>query len=80
MSMDYFAPGMGGGSSLNMSFLCDFSSSFFFIENITGMLYNIQNSKLCFCDMKIMLLRNGGDLVNNLSGGLIVYRITTIPL
>ena len=39
-----------------------FSSSLsFFIENITGRLYNIQNSKLCFRDMKIMSLRNGGD-------------------
>ena len=34
---------------------------FFFIENITVRLYNIQNSKLCFRDMKIMSHRNGGD-------------------
>ena len=34
---------------------------FFFIENIAGRLYNIQNSKLCVRDMKIMSLRNGGD-------------------
>ena len=45
--------------------MCVFSSSIFFIENITGKLYNIQNSKLCFRDMKIMTLRNGGDSVNN---------------
>ena len=43
-------------------FVCFFSSSLsFFIENITRRLYNIQNSKLCFRDMKIMSLRNGGD-------------------
>ena len=29
--------------------------------------------------MKIMSLRNGGDLVNNSSCGLVVYRVTTIP-
>ena len=29
--------------------------------------------------MKIMSLRNGNDLVNNMSCGLVVYRITTIP-
>ena len=47
-----------------------FSSSLsFFIENITGRLYNIQNSKLCFRDMKIMSQRNGGDSVNNESAG-----------
>ena len=45
-----------------MSFLCVFFFFVvFFIENITVRLYNIQNSKLCFCDMKIMSLRNGGD-------------------
>ena len=45
-----------------MSFLCVFFFfSVFFIENITGRLYNIQNSKLCFRDMKIMSLRNDGD-------------------
>ena len=38
-----------------------FFFSFFFIENIIGRLYNIQNSKLCFRDMKIMSLRNGGE-------------------
>ena len=52
---------------------------FCFIENITGRLYNIQNSKMCFCDMKIMSRGNGGDLVNNSSCGIVVYRITTIP-
>ena len=36
--------------SLNMIF-CVFSFFFFFIENITGRLYNIQNSKLCFRDI-----------------------------
>ena len=38
-----------------------FFFSFFFVENIIGRLYNIQNSKLCFRDMKIMSRRNGGD-------------------
>ena len=69
MSMVYYAlggrgggGGGGGASSLNMRFLaCVFLLRFFFIENITGRLYNIQNSKLCFSDMKIMSLRNGGD-------------------
>ena len=28
---------------------------------------NNQNSELCFPDIKIITLRNGGDLVNNLS-------------
>ena len=63
MSMDYYTLGGGGGggglaSSLKMSF---FSSLLFFLENITGRLYTIQNSKLCFRDMKIISLRNGGD-------------------
>ena len=43
-------------------------------------IYNIQNGKLCFFDMKIMSLRNGGDSVNNSSCGRFVYRITAIPL
>ena len=42
------------------------------------MLY-IENSKLCFCDMKIMSRRNGGDSVNNESAGRVVYQVTTIP-
>ena len=42
------------------------------------MLY-IVNSKLCFCDMKIMSRRNGGDSVNNESAGRVVYQVTTIP-
>ena len=63
MSMDYYAPvGAGVASSLNLSFfVCFFFFVFFFIENITGKLHYIQNSKLCFHDMKIMSLRNGGD-------------------
>ena len=39
----------------------------------------IENSKLWFCDMKIMSRRNGGDLVNNESAGRVVYQVTTIP-
>ena len=35
---------------------------------------NIENSKLCFRDMKIMSRRNGGDLVNNESAGRVVYQ------
>ena len=54
-------------------FLCFFSSLFFFIENIIGRLYNIQNSKLCFRDMKIMSRRNGGDFGKQLVG-LVVYQ------
>ena len=38
-----------------------------------SLMYNIQNCKLCFLDMKIMPLRNDGDSVNNSSCGLIVY-------
>ena len=53
---------------------------FFFIENITGRLYNIQNSKLCFRDMKIMSLRNGGDFGKQLVLRTRCYLITTIPL
>ena len=40
---------------------------------------HIENSKLCFCDMKIMSRRNGGDSVNNESAGRVVYQVTTIP-
>ena len=69
MPLDYYAPGGGGGGGGGWrfvkyeGFLCVFFSSSlsFFIENIIGRLYNIQNSKLCFRDMKIMSLRNGGD-------------------
>ena len=32
-------------------------------------IYNIENSKLCICDMKIMSRRNGDDSVNNESAG-----------
>ena len=39
----------------------------------------IENSKLCFCDMKIMSRRNGSDSVNNESAGRVVYQVTTIP-
>ena len=56
--------GVGGGvaCSLNMGiFECFFFLCFFSIENLTGMLYNIQNRKLCFRDMKILSLMNGGD-------------------
>ena len=52
-----------------------FFFSFFFIENIIGRLYNIQNSKLCFRDMKIMSLRNGGDF-----GKQLVLRTLTLSL
>ena len=56
-------------------FVLFFSSSLsFFIENITGRLYNIQNSKLCFRDMKIMSLRNGGDF-----GKQLVLRTRCLP-
>ena len=41
--------------------------------------WHIENSKLCFCDMKIMSRRNGGDSVNNESAGRVVYQVTTIP-
>ena len=56
--LDYYAPGVGGGEGFCVFFSCSLS---FFIEDITERLYNIQNSKLCFRDMKIMSLRNGGD-------------------
>ena len=36
--------------------------------------YNIQNSKLCFRDMKIMSLRNGGDF-----GKQLVLRTRCLP-
>ena len=52
-----------------------FSSSFFFIENMTRRWYNIQNRKLCFLDMKMMSLRMVAILVSN---RLVVSRITTI--
>ena len=77
--MDYYAPSGGGGGGEFVKFEFSFILRFFFIENITEKLYNIQNSKLCFRDIKIMSLRNGGDLVNNSSCGLVVYRVTTIP-
>ena len=58
-----------------MTFLCFFSSSLsFFIENITRRLYNIQNSKLCFRDMKITSLRNGGDF-----GKQLILRTRCLP-
>ena len=50
------------------------SSSIFFSENITGKLYNIQNSKPYFRDMKIMSLRNGGDF-----GKQLVLRTRCLP-
>ena len=66
--------GGGGGGGVGV-FLCFFSCSLtFFIENITGRLYNIQNSKLCFRDMKIMSLRNGGDF-----GKQLVLRTRCLP-
>ena len=56
-------------------FVFFFSSSLsFFIENITESLYNIQNSKLCFLDMKITSLRNGGDF-----GKQLVLRTRCLP-
>ena len=39
----------------------------------------IENSQLCFLDMKICYERNGDDLVNNEPAGRVIYRITTIP-
>ena len=41
-----------------------------------ALLFNIyiENSKLCFRDMKIMSRRNGGDSVNNESAGRVVYQ------
>ena len=60
--MDYYVPGGGGGGRFvkyvyfGVCFLLRF-----FIETITGRLNNIQNSQLCFRDMKLMSLRNGGD-------------------
>ena len=42
--------------------------------------YKMQTSKLCFLDMEIMSIRNGVASVNNLSCGLGIYQITTIPL
>ena len=78
MLLDYYAPGGEGGWRFVKYefFLCVFFSSSlsFFIENITGRLYNIQNSKLCFCDMKIMSLRNGGDF-----GKQLVLRTRCLP-
>ena len=59
--------GRGDGGFVKYEFFCVcffffvFFFFFFFIESIAGRLYNIQNSKLCFRDMKIMSLRNGGD-------------------
>ena len=66
--------GWGGGGSLDMRVFCGFFSSLLFIENIIGRLYNIQNSKLCFRDMKIMSLRNGGDF-----GKQLVLRTRCLP-
>ena len=77
MPMDYYAPGRGGGGgggSLDVRVFVGFFFSFFFIENIIGRLYNIQNSKLCFRDMKIMSLRNGGDF-----GKQLVLRTRCLP-
>ena len=73
--LDYYAPGgVGGGWGVGV-FCVFFSCSLsFFIENITGRLYNIQNSKLCFRDMKIMSLRNGGDF-----GKQLVLRTHCLP-
>ena len=74
---EYYAPGRGGGwggGSLDVRVFCVFFLLFFFIENIMGRLYNIQNSKLCFRDMKIMSLRNGGDF-----GKQLVLRTRCLP-
>ena len=49
------------GGSLNMMIFVCFFLLLFFIKNIIGRLYNIQNSKLCLRGMKIMSLRNGVD-------------------
>ena len=75
--MDYYAPGRGGGGGWRFVrcevFFVGFFF-FFFIENIIGRLYNIQNSILCFRDMKIMSLRNGGDF-----GKQLVLRTRCLP-
>ena len=42
-------------------YFCVFFFLVFSIENITGRLYNIQNRKLCFRDMKILSLMHDGD-------------------
>ena len=71
----HFIVGLSGvGDVVKILFL----SSFFLLKH-HWKVYNIQNSKLCFCDMKIMSLRNGGDSVNKESTGQVVYRVTTIP-
>ena len=54
ISTHHFIVGAVGGS------LKDFFSLRFLLKH-HWKVYNIQNSKLCFCDMKIMSLRNGGD-------------------
>ena len=84
--MDYYTPdwcgGVGegrGGGFVKYKYFCIFLLRFFFLENITGRLYNIQNSKLCFCDMKLCHSGMVVILVNNSSCGLVVYRVTTIP-
>ena len=69
--LDYYEPGGGGGGGFCVFFSCSLS---FFIEDITGRLYNIQNSKLCFRDMKIMSLRNGCDF-----GKQLVLRTRCLP-
>ena len=77
MPMDYYALAGGGGGWLFVryeGFCVFFSSLLFFIVNIIGRLYNIQNSKLCFRDMKIMSLRNGGDF-----GKQLVLRTRCLP-
>ena len=63
-----------GGGLLNIRAFMFFFSFLFFIEKITGWLYNIQNSTLCFRDMKIMSLRNGGDF-----GKQLILRTRRLP-
>ena len=40
--------------------------------------YNIENTKLCFHDMKIKSLRNGGDFGKQRSADSLFTKITTI--
>ena len=64
--------GGGGEGERALNIRGFFLLRLFFIENINGRLYNIQkqNSKMCFCGMKIIKLCHSG---------LVVYQITTIP-
>ena len=45
---------------------CGFLFFIFLLKINHWKVYNIQNSKLCFVEMKMMTLRNYGDTHNNL--------------